>query len=198
MAKGKVVQETISSLETYGYIFLFFYSLGGGLVGIVAAGVLSALGKMDLTLSIFIASIANLIGSTLLAYLGRYQKKEFQKYIKQHRGKVALVRLWLIKYGVLLIFANKYIYGFKTLLPLIVGMSAYSLPKFSFYNAIASCLWGILMGISGFLASNLAMEIFEKLKSYPYAFPLIFVFLVIVIWILLSRREKHKKYFSKR
>lgn len=183
----------MSSLETYGYIFLFFYSLGGGLVGIVAAGVLSALGKMDLTLSIFIASIANLIGSTLLAYLGRYQKKEFQKYIKQHQGKVALVRLWLIKYGVLLIFANKYIYGFKTLLPLIVGMSAYSLPKFLLYNAIASCLWGILMGVSGFLASNLAMEIFERIKSYPYALPLVFVFLVIVIWILLSKRERNKR-----
>lgn len=187
------MQDTISNLEAYGYIFLFFYSLGGGLVGILAAGVLSALGKMDLILSMTLASLANLLGSVLLVYFGRYQRKELQKYIQKHRQKVAFVRLHLRKYGVLLIFANKYIYGFKTLLPLIIGMSQYALPKFFFYNAIASILWGILMGLAGFWASSLVIELFERIKNYSYALPLMFVLFLALIWFLLSQKERSKR-----
>jgi len=42
------MEETFSNLETYGYIGLFLYSLGGGFVALLGAGVLSFLGKMDL------------------------------------------------------------------------------------------------------------------------------------------------------
>lgn len=184
------MQETIGDLETYGYIFLFVYSLGGGLAGIVASGVLSALGKMDLVASILLASTANLLGSTLLAYLGRYQKQDFEKYIYKHGRKVALVRLWLIRYGVLLIIAHKYIYGFKTLLPLIVGISRYPMPRFYIWNTIASYLWGILMGLLGFSASSLVMDAFERIKGYPYALPLLFVGVLIFLWIFIGRKTK--------
>lgn len=183
------MQETINDLETYGYIFLFFYSFGGGFVGIVAAGVLSALGKMDLSLSIIIASLGNIAGSTLLVYLGRYQKQDFQKYLQKHRRKVALVNIWLKRYGILLIFANKYIYGFKTLLPLVVGVSKYSFVKFLTWNGIASILWGVLMGLGGFFASSLAISLFEKLKDYPYAMPLVFLSLIGIIWLIMKWRK---------
>ena len=52
------MDEMLSNLSTYGYIVLFLYSLGGGLVAIIGAGVLSFMGKMDLTTSIAIAFVA--------------------------------------------------------------------------------------------------------------------------------------------
>ena len=42
------MQEVVNSLEQWGYILLFAYSLGGGYVGLLTAGVMSALDKMDL------------------------------------------------------------------------------------------------------------------------------------------------------
>ncbi len=45
------------------------------MVGILAAGVLSSQGKMDLSFCITLAFIANTIGSTLLFILGKYYKK---------------------------------------------------------------------------------------------------------------------------
>lgn len=184
------MQETIGNLETYGYIFLFFYSFGGGFVGIVAAGVLSALGKMDLVLSLLIASCGNIVGSALLVYLGRNQKQDLKKYLQKHRRKVALVNLWLRHYGIALIFINKYIYGFKTLLPLVVGISKYPFVKFFIWNSIACFVWSALMGIGGYFASNLAMKLFERFKEYPYAMPLGFVFLLGVLWCVMKWKEK--------
>ena len=69
------MEETLSNLQTYGYIALFVYSMGGGFVGIVAGSVLSALGKLDLALCIIVATLGNIAGSTLLAYLSRYQSR---------------------------------------------------------------------------------------------------------------------------
>lgn len=184
------MQETLNNLETYGYIILLFYSFGGGLVGIVSAGVLSAFGEMNLLLSIGIASFGNIIGSTSLVYLGRYQKQELQKYLQKHKRKVALTQLWLRKFGIALIFANKYIYGFKTILPLVVGLSKYSFSKFFLWNTIASMIWGISLGLLGFFASNLAMRLFDSLKAYSYALPLGFVILLILLWLILKIKSK--------
>lgn len=68
------MEETFSNLATYGYIGLFLYSLGGGFVALIGAGVLSFMGKMDLSLSIMIAFFANALGDVLLFYMARYQR----------------------------------------------------------------------------------------------------------------------------
>ena len=52
------MEGIIDSLSTYGYIILFLYSLGGGMVAIIAAGILSYAGKMDLNTSIVIIYFA--------------------------------------------------------------------------------------------------------------------------------------------
>lgn len=48
------MQDMIDTLIKYGYIVLFFYSLGGGMVGILAAGVLSSQGKWILVFALLL------------------------------------------------------------------------------------------------------------------------------------------------
>ncbi|MGZ8546666.1 MAG: DedA family protein, partial [Sulfuricurvum sp.] len=43
------MDDMLNNLSTYGYAILFLYSLGGGMVALIGAGVLSFMGKMDLT-----------------------------------------------------------------------------------------------------------------------------------------------------
>lgn len=186
------MEETLGNIQTYGYIALFIYSMGGGFVGIVAASILSALGKLDLTLSIIIACCGNIAGSTLLAYLSRYQKQDFKRYLAKHKRKTALAQLYLRRYGILLIFANKFIYGFKTILPLAIGLSSYSLKKFTFFNAIACALWAIGIAIPAYLASDWVKGVFEKLQGYPYVMPIFLIVLIGGIYLLLKIGEKRR------
>lgn len=184
------MEETLSNIQTYGYIALFVYSMGGGFIGLVAASILSALGKLDLYASILIASCGNIAGSTLLAYLSRYQKQDFMRYLVKHKRKLALAHLYLRRYGVGLIFVNKFIYGFKTILPLAIGLSSYSLKKFIFFNTIACIFWAIGIGIPAYFASDWAKETFSKLQSYPYVMPIFLVVLIVGIYLLLKRAEE--------
>ena len=88
------MQDIINSVSTYGYIVLFFYSLGGGMVALIAAGILSFAGKMDITLSIIVAAVANTIGDTLIFYVARFNKNSLMPYIKIIKESLLMQEFW--------------------------------------------------------------------------------------------------------
>ena len=112
-----MMQDIINSISTYGYIVLFFYSLGGGMVALIAAGILSFAGKMDITLSIIVAAVANTIGDTLIFYVARFNKSSLMPYVKNHKRKLAYAGILAKKHGDKIIFIKKFIYGTKVLTP---------------------------------------------------------------------------------
>ena len=93
------MEDTLTNLVTYGYIGLFIYSLGGGFVGLVAAGVLSYMGKMDLATSIAVAFAGNAVGDILLFWMTRYQKSMMVESLRKHRRKLALAHVLMKKHG---------------------------------------------------------------------------------------------------
>ena len=90
------MEDTFSNLATYGYIGLFLYSLGGGFVALVGAAVFSFMGKMDLTLSIFIAFLANGLGDTLLFYMARYQKSMMMEGLRTCPLTHSYEKVWIM------------------------------------------------------------------------------------------------------
>lgn len=184
------MQDMIETLIKYGYIILFFYSLGGGMVGILAAGVLSSQGKMDLTLCIAIAFIANTLGSTLLFILGKYYKKDFMPYFKNHKRKLALATIKIKQHGIFLLVIQKFIYGLKTFIPIAAGLAKYNFIKFAIINTIASFIWAIGLGICAYFFGYLIENTFEKIGQYPYLTPIFLLTLVLIIWFYLSKFSK--------
>lgn len=188
------MEETIHSLEKWGYILLFIYSLGGGFVGLIAAGVMSALGKFDLYFSMLIAAFGNALGSSLLAFLARYQKNEIASKLTKHRRKIALAHSWLKKYGSWLIVFSKYLYGIKTIVPLSIGFTRFSLKKFIFINLFACALWAVIVGFVGFYASALAIALLDYIEGHSYIVPLVLLPLFGLILYALHRfSQKIKK-----
>lgn len=147
------MEEILHNLALYGYIILAFYSFGGGMLALAGAGILSALGKMDIGLSILVATVANFIGDTFLFYLAQTNKKEVLKYLRKHRRKIAYTNLLMRKYGWMAVFLQKYIYGVKTLVPIVMGLSRYDFKKFVVLNFFASILWGLVVGLGSYYFS---------------------------------------------
>lgn len=186
------MQETIDLIAKYGYAILFLYSLGGGFIALVGASILSFAGKMDLTLSIAVACVANFLGDWLLFYLARYQKAMMQPYLASHRRKLALVHLLMRKYGSVILVVKKYIYGFKTLVPLAIALTPYSLLKFNLYNAIGAVIWGISIGVAGYFSGGILIKALELIGDYPAIAPVFVIILLGGLWIWLSRATKRR------
>ena len=149
------METVIDSLATYGYLILGYYSFGGGMLGLIGAGVLSSMGKMDITTSIVIATVANAIGDNLLFYLARTNKESIQKYLTKHKRKIAWTNLLMRRYGWMAVFMQKYIYGVKTLVPIVMGLTKYDMKKFTILNIPASIVWGLVVGLVSYYFSDL-------------------------------------------
>ncbi len=148
------MEDILHSLATYGYLILAYYSFGGGMLGLIGAGILSAMGTMDITFSILIATVANFVGDTVLFYLAQTNKKEVQKYLTKHKRKIAWTNLLMRRYGWMVVFLQKYIYGVKTLVPIVMGLTKYDFKKFTLLNLPASIVWGLVVGLVSFYFST--------------------------------------------
>jgi membrane protein DedA with SNARE-associated domain len=186
------MDEMLKNLSTYGYLVVFIYSLGGGMVALIGAGVLSFMGKMDLTLSISIAFFANFIGDSLIFYMSRYHKHEMMEHLRKHRRKLAFSHLLLKRRGSWIIVIKKFIYGLKTLVPLAIGLTKYNFVKFSIYNAIGAALWAVVVGGVSYLFGGAIIEGFKLIANKPYLAPISLVVIGGGVWFYLSQATKRK------
>lgn len=187
------MHDTLTNLSTYGYLFLFFYSFGGGFVALVAAGVLSYMNEMNIVIVIAIATISNAIGSSVLFYLSRYNKDQIMPYLRRQRRNLALANLLIKKHGNKMIFIQKYIYGIKTLIPMAIGFTKYPFKKFLFLNFIASFIWALLFGLGSFFVGEFFINAYEVFAKKPYLAPLFIVLLIGSIYLYFKINTKKRK-----
>ena len=192
------MEDILSSLTTYGYIVLFLYSLGGGFVALLAAGVLSYTGNMDLGLSMLIAFVANFVGDMGLFYMGRYNKGDIHNYLKKHRRKLAFSHILIKKHGYKVIFFQKFVYGIKTLIPLAIGITKYDFKSFAFFNLISSAIWAAIIGGIGYVGGEAVVKAMNATSGQPYIFPVILLSLLLLIWFYLNKVTSKKKNPSKK
>jgi len=187
------MEDTLNNLATYGYIGLFLYSLGGGFVGLVAAGVLSFMGKMDLTLSIAIAFSANALGDVLLFWLTRYQKTMMVEGLRKHRRKVALAHILMKRNGDWVIFIQKFIYGLKTVVPIAIALTKYDFKKFAILNLFAAAVWALAFGLSSYYFGAVLSKAAIFISQNKWLAPVILLTIGGAVWLYMERVTKKKK-----
>jgi membrane protein DedA with SNARE-associated domain len=186
------MEETLSSLATWGYIAIAFFSLGGSLVIVAAAGVFSAMGKIDLTTAMIVAMVFNFIGDNLLFYMSRYQRSSMMPYLRSHHRKLALATIMYRRYGSIVMFVKKFIYGLKTLVPLSMGLSKYNFGKFILINLFASIFFVLVIGLGGYYAAESITIIFNIVKEKPWIAPIILFSVLGTIWFLMEKATTRK------
>ena len=186
------MEDIFTNLETYGYIGVFLYSFGGGFLALVAAGVLSFMGKMDLTTSIAVAFVANAIGDIVLFYMARYQKGMMMDQIRPHRRKLALAHIMMKKYGSWIILIQKFIYGIKTLIPIAIGLTKYDFKKFAILNVFSAAVWALVFGLGSYFMGNILVEFAKTVSNQPYIAPLLLVIFGGGLWLYLEKATKKK------
>jgi len=186
------MDDIFTNLATYGYIALFLYSLGGGFIGLVAAGVLSYMGKMDLTTSITVAFLGNALGDVLLFWLTRYQKSMMMEGLKKHRRKLALSHVLMKKHGDWVIFIQKFIYGLKTIVPIAIALTKYDFKKFTVLNIFAAFIWAVSFGLASYFFGAPLKAFALYIAQNKWLAPVILATLGGLTWWYLSHFSKKR------
>lgn len=186
------MESILENLSTYGYIALFIYSLGGGFLGLIAAGVLSSMGHLSLAITLIVAFLANIIGDILLFLMGRFYKGEIMPYLKKHRRKLALSHILMKRYGNNILILQKFIYGLKTLVPIAVGVTKYRFKKFLIFNIFGAALWVIVFGVGSYMAGDFFRKVAVSIGENPLLAPITLVVVLCVVYLFFHIATKKR------
>ena len=185
-------------LKKYGYIILFAWGILEGEAGLIMAGLLSHTGDMIVYVAVFVGGLGGFVGDQIYFYIGRYNKKYVHKKFKGQRRKFAFAHLLLKKYGWPIIFAQRYMYGMRTIIPISIGLTRYNSKKFAFINLISAWMWAAITIVPVWYFGKEILVVLDWAKEHWYmALPLAAVFGGTIIWYFNKMTRKHEEKLKK-
>lgn len=181
-------------LKEYGYIILFAWSILEGELGLIMAGLMAHDGSMNLYMAIFIAGLGGFVGDQIYFYIGRFNKSYVHRKFKGQRRKFALAHLLLKKFGWPIIFAQRYMYGMRTIIPISIGLTRYSGKMFAFINLLSAWAWAAITIVPVWYFGQEILEVIKWAKEHWY-FALPFGLLIggSIIYYFNSASKKKEK-----
>lgn len=177
------MEETLKNLmlqyHEFAYAILLLWCVLEGELALILGGILAHEGHINLAFAIFVAGIGGFIGDQIYFYIGRYNKKYITKKLSSQRRKFAIAHLLLQKYGWPVIFVQRYMYGFRTIIPMSIGITRYSAKKFAFINLISAWCWAAITIVLAWYFGHEIWVLIGIIEAHWYvAVPLIIAFIV--------------------
>lgn len=156
-------------LQVHGYWVLFVGTFLEGETILIFAGFLACQGFLSIYGVILSAFAGSFLGDQFYFHLGRrkgaYLLKVFTSIARKFRKALRLIE----RYGTFVAFVSRYTYGFRILLPIILGMTNLSSRRFLMLNLASAFSWALLFSLAGFLFGKGASLFVDDLERYePY------------------------------
>lgn len=187
--------DTIFSLiQQYGYAFVLLFTLLEGETVVALAGFAAYQGYLNIWYVIIIAIVGAVAGDQAFFYFGRYRGRRFLAARPKYAERLKRIHLIIERHQNLLIFGSRFMYGFRTIIPIAIGTTKVSGMKFLLLNILGAIVWGIFFGLGGY-AFGSALEGFIGHVRKAEKFIIIGVILgaVIVQGIIFLRRHIAEK-----
>ncbi len=163
----------IGWLKEYGYPILFLWSILEGELGLIMGGIMSHTGDMNLFMAIFVAGLGGFAGDQIYFYIGRFNKGLIQRKLHKQRRKFAIAHLLLKKYGWTIIFAQRYMYGLRTVIPMSIGITKYPGKQFAIINLLSAWVWAVITITPSYFLGAEILNLLAYAKAHWYfALPL--------------------------
>ncbi len=136
--------------SAYGYIALLVGSFLEGETALLIASILVHKGFFYFPYVVVVAWCGGMISDLVYFSLGRNRGTTYllQRPILKRRAEQ--LRDFAAAHRYLLLFSYRFLYGFRIVLPLIIGMSKIPTREFLFFSFVSGLIWASLIGASGY------------------------------------------------
>lgn len=153
-------------IDTYGYLAVFIGAFLEGETILALAGLAAYRQYLDFTLVVFVALVAGFAGDQFYFFLGRRHGQQIlQRFPGAHERANRFDEL-LSRWHAPLIVAIRFMYGFRIVGPVLLGMGRVPAWKFMLYNFIGACIWAPLIAGLGYLFGNIIETLIADLKNF--------------------------------
>jgi membrane protein DedA with SNARE-associated domain len=161
------------TLETivvqFGYPALAIGMLFEGETMLVLGAFMSHRGYLNLPLVIMIGCLAAFASDQFFFWMGRTKGSQFLENRPAWKPHVEKAKSLLGRNTNLLFLGVRFMYGLRTVMPFVFGMSKLDPKKFAFLDFIGAFIWALIFGLAGNLFSQFMGMIFEDVKEHELA-----------------------------
>lgn len=138
-----------SWITRWGYLALVFGTFFEGEAVLILAGALARKGLLHFPFVVLAAFCGSVAGDQLWFHLGRRFGRALLARRPAWRSKVDVVQRGLARRGDLFVFGFRFLYGLRTIAPVLLGMSEISGRRFTVLNFAGAALWAAALGGAG-------------------------------------------------
>ena len=178
------MQEILKEyLVVHGYWVLFIWTFLEGEAGLILAGFLAFEGYFSLWGVILVSFAGAFCGDQFYFYLGRWQGLLLLKFFTGIARKFRKALKLIEKYGMFVAFISRYTYGFRIVLPIILGMTTFPSFKFCWLNVLSAMAWALIFSSAGYLFGKSASLFVEDVSRYEHYLLIILICLIGCMWL---------------
>jgi membrane protein DedA with SNARE-associated domain len=205
-----MTQSLINALTSYGLLIVFLTMTAESAcipipseVVVPYGGFLAAEGHTHLWMVIVVATLANLVGSSIAYAVGRYGGRalfvRYGKYVGISAHHVDKADHWFERYGPATVFFTRMMPGIRTFISLPAGIAKMPVVKFLGYSAVGSVIWNTALAYLGYgFYKALGAEGWDRLQETFHEYNRIwYVVLAVVVIAIIAfvvwRWRRHKR-----
>jgi membrane protein DedA with SNARE-associated domain len=158
-----------SFITAYGYPALGIGTLlEGGMVGMIAGG-LAHRGYMQLGWVICIIFGCAFCADQFFFQVGKRNGENLLAKRPAWEPQVNRVRRFLVTYHIIAVLGFRFLYGMRTITPIVIGGSGFDTRRFVLLNLCSTLLWATVVSCSGYYFSHFLETLFSDVRHHIVA-----------------------------
>lgn len=170
-------------ISQFGYPALIAGLLLEGETVLVLAAFMAHRGYLNLSLVILIGFLVTFASDQFFFWLGRTKGSQFLERKPSWKQNVDKAKSLLHRNTTLLFLGFRFMYGLRTVLPLVFGLSKFDPKRFAILNFIGAFLWATIFGIAGYIFGQVMELILVDVGTYEHWIALGLVAIGASIWL---------------
>ncbi len=134
-----------SLIQTYGYPILFIGAILEGESFVLVAGSLVQNNYLEISWVILTAFSGSFVGDQFFFFLGRYRGVPFLEKHPSWKAKIGKAKGIFEKYRIIAIIGFRFMYGFRSISPFLIGMSGFCPAQFIVLNMLGAMIWSLTL-----------------------------------------------------
>jgi membrane protein DedA with SNARE-associated domain len=180
-------------IDTYGYWAVFVGAFLEGETILALAGLAAYRGYLDFRAVVVVALFAGFLGDQFYFFLGRYKGAEILARFPAWQERAHRFDALLARWHAPLIVGIRFMYGFRILGPVMLGMGRVPAWKFVVFNFIGAAIWAPLIAGLGYLFGSALELVLEDMKRYELWAALVLVLIGLLAFLIHAWRARRRE-----
>ena len=153
-------------VESYGYLAVFVGAFLEGETVLALGGLAAYRGYLDFYTVVVVAMIAGFLGDQVYFFLGRYRGQKLLARFPNAQERAQRFDAMLSRWHAPLIICIRFMYGFRIMGAVLLGMGRVQAWKYMVFNLIGAAIWAPLIAGVGYFFGSVLESVLHDVKRY--------------------------------